>query len=173
MDLSDCQQNKTCPSRHPKTCKRYASGSCRFQSECAYSHHNDHKLKDKCEHTDKIDILEKIVREITFKFMKVDQELKVMKEQIKVHEMAVNNKVADAKEREYAAEEETPKANTCKKGTDVEKDVAIELTKDDKVLNKVDDKEETYDKSKGAMYHCKDCGYQCKKEVTLNKHVNT
>ena len=23
------------------------------------------------------------------------------------------------------------------------------------------------------MYHCKDCGYQCKKEVTLNKHINT
>ena len=23
------------------------------------------------------------------------------------------------------------------------------------------------------MFHCKDCGYQCNKEVTLNKHVNT
>ena len=104
-DLSDCQQMKTCPSRHTKTCKRYASGSCRFQNECAYSHQNDHKLKDKCENTDKIYILEKIVREITFKFIKVDQELKVMKEQIKVLQTTVNNKVGDAKEREYAAEE--------------------------------------------------------------------
>ena len=59
-DLSDCQQIKTCPSRHSKTCKRYASGSCRFKNECAYSHRNDHKLRDKCEHTDKIDILEMI-----------------------------------------------------------------------------------------------------------------
>ena len=51
-----------------------------------------------------------------------------MKEQIKLHETTVNNKVADTKEREYAAEEETSKADTCKKGTDVEQIFASEVT---------------------------------------------
>ena len=96
-----------------------------------------------------------------------------MKEQINLHETTVNDNVADAKEREYAAEEETSIADTCKTGTEVEKDVAIEVSKDQKVLNKVDDKEETHYKTKEAMYHCKDCGYQCKKQVILNKHINT
>ena len=115
----------------PKPCKRYASGSCRYQNDCAYSHRDSHKIKNKCEHTDTINILEKIVREITLKFMKVDQELKDMKEQLKIHEATVNHKVHNIKERENVAEEEKSKSNTLKEGTDLEgKIISAEKSKD-------------------------------------------
>ena len=71
--------------------------------------------KDNCEHTDKIDIMEKIIGEITFQVIKVDQELKHIKEQIKLHKTKVNNKV-DTHERENVAEDETNKFDADKHG---------------------------------------------------------
>ena len=80
--LSNCHQVKSCPGRHPNPSKRFASGYCRFQNKCSYSHVSIPKVAEKCKHTETIDILEKIVREITLKFIKVDKELKDVKEKL-------------------------------------------------------------------------------------------
>ena len=58
------------------------SGSCRFGNDCAYLHQNIPNIKESCEHTGTVELLEKIVKEITLKLIKVDQELKDLKEQI-------------------------------------------------------------------------------------------
>ena len=58
---------KTCPKTHLKSCKGYASESCKFKNECAYSHQDNPKINKTCEHTNAIDILEKIVRNIYFR----------------------------------------------------------------------------------------------------------
>ena len=112
-DSSGCQQIKTCQRRHPKPCKRFASGSCRFGTECAYNHQSVPIIKEICEHTEKIDILEKIVWEITLKFNKFDQELKDLKKQIN-HQDPVNNEVDQTKETED--EIEPPKSGNNDKG---------------------------------------------------------
>ena len=112
-DSSGCQQIKTCQRRHPKPCKRFASGSCRFGTECAYNHQSVPIIKEICEHTEKIDTLEKIVWEITLKFNKFDQELKDLKKQIN-HQDPVNNEVDQTKETED--EIEPPKSGNNDKG---------------------------------------------------------
>ena len=65
-----------------------------------------------------------------------------------------------------------------------------DTTTDKEILNKTSDTEITQERDKSitdepsvlktkdrletpeVMYHCKECIYQCKKEVTLNKHIN-
>ena len=98
-DLSNCHQAKNCPRRHPIPYNRFSSGYWRFQNDCSYSHANIPKETQKCEHTEKIDILEKKVREITFKFIKVDKDHKDVKEKLVLHELSVTSKAKYTKKK--------------------------------------------------------------------------
>ena len=110
------------------------------------------KIKETCEPTNTIDILEKIVREITLKFIKVDQELKYIKEQMKLHGITVNSRVDNStEEKDVAANNETVK----------------EVAKTYKIENI-----EAND-SKKEFLTCKLCDYKCKKMISLQKHSNT
>ena len=66
------------------------SESCRFGNDCAYLHQNITNIKESCEHTGTVELLEKIVREITLKFKKVNQELKDLKEQINLKKTVIS-----------------------------------------------------------------------------------
>ena len=61
------------------------------------------KNKETCEHTNTIDILKNVVKEITLKFIKVDHELNYIKEQMKLHGITVNSRFDDSKEEKIVA----------------------------------------------------------------------
>ena len=58
------------------------------------------KVAEKCDHTETIDILEKIVREITLKFIRADKEPKDVKETLKLHEISIKSNVNYPEEKE-------------------------------------------------------------------------
>ena len=66
--LSRCREIKQCQKRHPKNCKRFASGSgCRHDKKCAYNHTVEEMKK-------KIEILENIVADLTNKEVSKENE---------------------------------------------------------------------------------------------------
>ena len=69
------------------------------------------KVAEKCEHTETIDIRERIVREITLKFNKFDKELKDVKEKLKLHEVSINSKVNNTEEKEAVLYKELVQPN--------------------------------------------------------------
>ena len=170
-ELSNCHQVKICPRRHPKPCKRFASGYCRFQKDCSYSHEIIPKVTVKCEHTETINILEKIVREITLKFIKVDNELKDVKEKLNLHEASINSKVNHTKETEAVSGKEPfqPEPETHKNETSHETSSESENKQESKKSKKY----EKVSNNGKELLSCDKCEYQCQKENTLNKHRNT
>ena len=72
-----------CRKRHPKECRRFASGNCQFQSDCENSHQNLIKSKVNCKLTENFDILEKIVHELNVKLNNVEKELQDKKKKNK------------------------------------------------------------------------------------------
>ena len=73
-DLEDCKSIKSCPKRHPKRCKRYALGNCRFKNECAYDHQKPTINKDQKLLNDKIEVLDKVVHSLTWKVLSLEAE---------------------------------------------------------------------------------------------------
>ena len=67
-DLADCKQIKTCNKRHPKRCKNYVSrNTCRFESDCAYSHKKSTESIEKDMLKEKVNTLENTVSEMKIK----------------------------------------------------------------------------------------------------------
>ena len=181
-DLSNCRQIKTCNKRHPKPCQRYTSGRCKFQSDCAYNHQNVAKTKEKCELTERVELLEKIVVEITLKFIKVDQELKNVKEETKVQNFAGNSEPDNMRENEPLVEKELSKSDTNDTSSALGGELTEKLKTMEPELHEAGIKaveanaKQTEGKTsefKGDLLKCKKCEYTCKKDVTLRKHFNT
>ena len=70
------------PKRHPKNCKRYPSGGCRFKNDCAFKHPSKIVVKDQCEIEHKVKFLGNIVHDLALKLPNVEEELKLFKKQI-------------------------------------------------------------------------------------------
>jgi hypothetical protein len=102
--------------------QKYSSGRCKFQSECAYSHQNIPNTKEKCELTEKVEILEKIVWEITLKLIKVDQVLKNIKEQVKLQDPTVYTEDDQEKENENHVEKHPSESETHDKSSALEEE---------------------------------------------------
>ena len=80
-DLEDCKNVQSCHKRHPKRCKSYALGNCRFKNSCAYKYHKptinkDHKILD-----DKVELLEKVVHALTRKVLSLEEEAEKRKKE--------------------------------------------------------------------------------------------
>ena len=57
---------KTCSKRHPRNCKNYFSGNCKFKSDCCY-HHQEQIPEPNEEHlklVQKINELKKVVQKV-------------------------------------------------------------------------------------------------------------
>ena len=77
QELSACQKPNNCHKRHPKECKRYEKGFCRFGIGCAYSHQEKSTLKaGNKEINVKVEMLEKMVFEMAEKIMKLESKVK-------------------------------------------------------------------------------------------------
>ena len=59
--------------RHPKYCKRYASGHCRFEDGCAYKHEDQRNIKENTQNITKVKELEKEVAALSNKVLSLEE----------------------------------------------------------------------------------------------------
>ena len=70
------KSTKTFEKRRPKNCKKYnTEKGCRFGSECDYYHRANQDFNQPCECQSKINILEKIVTEMSNKILNQENKL--------------------------------------------------------------------------------------------------
>ena len=74
----ECKDKINCHKRHPKACKRNGSGVCRFEGDCAYSHKTS-SSPDQTRSNGRIELLEKVVIELSAKVLSQEIELKEIK----------------------------------------------------------------------------------------------
>ena len=109
----NCQEKSTCQKRHPKICKRYFSGNCRFKNECAFKHSTKIVVKDQCEIEQKLLFLENIVHELTLKLLNVEEELKLCKD----------NKSSETKTAEINDHKDDIEESNISSDKDIEKEL--------------------------------------------------
>jgi hypothetical protein len=195
-NLSGCINKKHCEKRHPKNCKKYASEvGCRHGKDCAYNHHETKQVEESNELKEKIMILEKKVAEMikeTSRLEKLDTVVKALIRKV----LTLENEIEEIKTKEYDSEDENMynikgieehevKENNKEMETSeivYENPVQVDKTKLDEVQ---DTKElENEDILSGNIklpkkntsrkdFKCEKCDYVCKKQTTMNKHVNT
>ena len=169
-NLSMCINIKKCPKRHPKMCRRFNTDNiCRFKEECAYSHKRINANEDVNGLKDKVDKLEKMVKELTKK--------------VEIHNLEQMEKVLHALTRKVLSQEKEIEAmkNNIKTNKNevnencLQKESSFNISdikhssSTPKVLK---DKGET-ETSEEDMLNCKECNYKCKKEQSLKKHMTT
>ena len=77
-DNSTCKSIKSCPKRHPKVCKRYATeNGCRFGEKCSYKHQTS--AKDQNASEEKVRQMEMVIRELVLKVTCLESELNTIK----------------------------------------------------------------------------------------------
>ena len=79
-DLSTCNSVQSCPLRHPKQCKQFAAGRCRFGFDCDYNHKIPVHSKEECKPKEKMVKLETKVEEMALKILTLETELKEIKQ---------------------------------------------------------------------------------------------
>ena len=63
-DLNNCPNKKICDKRHLKLCRKYVlEGSCLFGRRCDYLHKEKEMLPDQNSLKERVDELEKVVKE--------------------------------------------------------------------------------------------------------------
>ena len=82
-----CNNIKTSMKRHPKPCKKYASGECKFKSDCAYKHVEPTENKEQIKLEEKVKQLEKVVHQEKNNNMEMNVKIKELEKT--VNEMAV------------------------------------------------------------------------------------
>ena len=75
-DDEKCESKKSCPKRHPKCCKRYATGTCRFEESCNYNHQKPAKTQDQEILSEKVQKLEEVINTLTKKVFSLVKEMK-------------------------------------------------------------------------------------------------
>ena len=83
-DLDKFKNIKTCRLRHPKGCKKFAVGQCRFGEECEYHHKDKTKSNEQCKCKDKVDRLEIKIETMALKILALEKELTEVKQNKKV-----------------------------------------------------------------------------------------
>jgi hypothetical protein len=57
--LSTCKSISSCMKRHPRPCKKFASGQCKYKNHCAYKHLEPKENREQSEMIEKVKQLEK------------------------------------------------------------------------------------------------------------------
>ena len=79
-ELGECRNIKSCEKRHPKLCRKFSSGNtCKFKSECAYSHKKSVKSQEINLLRTQVNFLEKTLLEMNVKMMCLEEDMKQMK----------------------------------------------------------------------------------------------
>ena len=157
-DLDKCSSIKTCRKRHPKHCKRYDSGQCRYKEDCTYKHQEPIKNMEQAQMVEKLKKLETVVHALTRKVLSLEEEM------IKIKK---NKKVIEVDEEEDIEFQNVSNNHPFKHTSS-----PIIKAKDSGVKVK-----ENKDKPKKSeikvQLPCTKCEYKTMKEATLEKHMTT
>jgi hypothetical protein len=160
-------------------CKFYQNGYCKFNQHCRNKHEDKvcEKLNDcrdkscqerhpklcrsyskykTCRHKEKCAYLHRedtnpqstIIEAITMLLMKHEQDIKYLVEEVKALRLSLRK----AEEASQQGDKDVKALEKTKFKKDLEKDEASEAEE---------------------MFKCEKCSYRCRKEITLNKHMNT
>ena len=77
---------KTCFKRHPKSCKRFYSGQCKFGKDRAYKHEEQKQNEEQSLMIEKVKQMEKVVHALTRKVIWLETELVEINENNKTNE---------------------------------------------------------------------------------------
>ena len=163
-DLSRCKSIKTCVKRHPKACKQYASGHCRFESGCAYKHEEPIPNKEQIQMAQKVQKLEQVLHAMTRKVLAMEEEIKEIK---KNNEPSKGVKGLRDQEKGDNVKEDMSDNNFKPKSYSSPKDKEP-LTQPKCNKDKIKESEVKED-----MFLCTKCDYKSKKEANLKKHIIT
>ena len=186
----DCMISKNCKQRHPKPCRKYNLGKCRFENECAYKHikphiNQDHEQlkenikvlekaveelsktnKDNEQLNDKVLVLEKVLHAMTRKVLNLETELKDIKKKSIIGDANKDPNYEHVKGKKSETKSEVSEDNLSDNFN--HKDMKG-TTSTPKGKNDNDDKQDIKDEK----LSCKECDYVCKKEKTLKNHMLT
>ena len=159
----DCENSKTCPKRHPKKCKRYAVGNCRFLSDCAYEHKKPTTNKEHEDLKVKVETMEKVLHAMTRKVLSLENEVIDLKRN-KINHLVfedLKNKVSELDKEKNIQKDKVDESlnfnhNSIKETSSTPKDKLLEELK-----------------SKSELLKCEKCNYSCKKEKSLKNHMLT
>ena len=184
--LSGCHKIKECKKRHPKPCKRFDSeNGCRFQKKCEYNHQVTKQTKEQNELTDKVNMLETSLLDLTNKVVNMENERKEYLEKFQklekvvaalcrkvptmekeIKEMKSNRTVGTTNEEKYLSvmikDKEIETEQVVFDINDIKEKSSTPKEKSNKVSD-INDKE--------ALLSCKECNYKCKKINSLKKHI--
>ena len=168
-ELSACLKPNNCPKRHPKECKRYEKGLCRFGISCAYSHQEKSTIKAGNKDINaKVEMLEKMVFEMAEKIMKLESKVKENEskdtsttvEASKKIETIENVNNEKEKTKDLKEKKTKEKVSVFKFGAEARNTVSFEI------------KSKLKDKS-AKEFKCELCDYSSEKLTTLKKHRNS
>ena len=176
-----CKDKNICRKRHPRKCKKFLSEKgCRFGDDCSYKHLSPIQLpKEKDDLAVKVELLTSVVEKMAKKINLLETEVSELKK-TSSDEVGTTVELDDISSKTTLPEYTTEKANV-KEGIKVlseTKEVPNDENATEFQVGESDGeppiKKDTEKQEMGnEMFHCKKCAYQCKKEVTLMKHVNT
>ena len=164
----------------PSVCKYYQNGYCKFNLHCRNKH--EHKVCDKindcrdktcqerhpklcrgfskyktCRHEENCAYMHredpnpqsKIIEAMTMLLMKHEKDIVNLVEEVKALKLSNEKITAEVSQK---GDKYTKTMEKTKSKKDLEKDEALEAEE---------------------MFKCEKCNYRCRKEITLNKHMNT
>ena len=186
--LHECSDIKRCEKRHPKRCKKYASGNtCRFKNDCAYSHKKSVESQEKDMLKEKVNSLEKTVSEMVIKLINFEKELNEIKKD-QINKEKIENKVQNSEKIKDTSEDAASKDENLKKVLEMKVDSSkckgkISNTKDSKKSvfvfgaearkSVLEVKKSEEIKKSSSSLKCDQCDYNCERPNTLKKHINT
>ena len=153
-DLDNCKSMKSCMKRHPKYCKKFASGECRFKSDCSYKHKEPTSNIEQDQLKEKVKQLEKVLQAMTRKVLNLEEEIVKIKKDGVGGAGKVKERVSEVMKGKSEDKGFKPKRSSTPKDKDVVKK-ATQTEHEKDVLS------------------CSKCEYVTKKEVFLKKHNNT
>ena len=173
-----CKNQSICRKRHPKICRKFLSQKgCRFESDCSYKHSSFSSPRQKDNLTVKVELLTSIVEQMAQKIIHLEKEVDELKKTSKNQVDAIVELDDVSSNKNMQNEiiiEETNYIEVMKDSSETKevptKSNAEEGRSDCEPLIQKDTEEQEVSDD---MFHCEQCVYQCKKEVTFKKHINT
>ena len=157
-ELEKCNNIKTCRKRHPRHCKKYASGQCMFKKDCAYTHQEPVKNLEQTEMVAKVKQLETVVQALTRKVLSLEEEMT---------ELRIKNKTIKVCEVNDIEQQNISFNNSIKHTSS-----PVVKVKDSNSQAQ-ERKDNSKESEVAGKFSCTMCKYKTKKEDTLKKHMIT
>ena len=168
QENTPCKQQKTCPKRQPRDCKRIQQKEgCRFGDECGYNHDSVCETSKNNELKHKVIVLETTVADLHQRIVELEAKLSKcmhMKSEID----GKKETVAIPSESEEVKAHQQHKGKTDKSGKpqerDQPKDDRLDYSLEADLINDDDSKA-----SSDLQFKCDACGYVCKKKIHIKE----